>query len=89
MYKRSQIHFFFFPFWLSIAPLMKPISLKCIGQRSHCKGIGKRKLTLLRGLSVNTSYNFFANYVPLGKFIRQHLVKTDLSFSEMFEMLTF
>ena len=29
------------------------------------------------------------NYVLLGKFMRQHLVKTELSFSEMFEMSTF
>ena len=30
----------------------------------------------------------FGNYVLLGKFIRQHLVKTELSFSVMFEMST-
>ena len=59
MYKQRQIHFFYFPFWLSIAPLMKPISLKCIDQRSYYKGIGKHKLTSLRGLSINTSCNFF------------------------------
>ena len=39
----------------------------------------------------NESYFEFAvgNYVLLGKFMRQHLVKTELSFSEMFEMSTF
>ena len=59
MYKQRQIHFFYFPFFFLLAPLMKPISLKCIDQRSYYKGIGKHKLTSLRGLSINTSCNFF------------------------------
>ena len=58
--KANQIRFSYFPFSLSIAPLMKPIILKCIGHRSRYKGIGKHKLRPVHGLSVNTPGNFFS-----------------------------
>ena len=64
MYKRKQIYFSYFPFCLSKAPLMKRISLKCIGHRSRYKGIGKRKLRPVYGLSVNTLCNFFPTEHP-------------------------
>ena len=59
MYKRNQIHFSYFHFWFSLALLKQLISLKYIGHGSRYKGIGKRKLRLLHGLSVNTPCNFF------------------------------
>ena len=64
MYKRNQIHFFYFPFWLSVTLLMKPISLKCIGHGSRYKGIDKCKLKPVYGLSLNTLYNFFPTEYP-------------------------
>ena len=64
MYKRNQIHFSYFPFWLSIALLTKPISLKCIGHGSRYKTIGRRKLRPVHALSVNTPCNFFPTEHP-------------------------
>ena len=64
MYRRNQIYFPYFPLWLSIDPRMKPIRLKSIGHGSRCKGIGKRKLRLVHGLSVNTPCNFFPTEHP-------------------------
>ena len=54
MYKQNQIHFFHFPFWISIASVMKLISLKCIGHGSRYKGIDKCKLRPVYDLSVKT-----------------------------------
>ena len=62
--KRNLIHFSYFPFWLSIAPLMKPISLKYIGHGSCDNGFGRRKLRLVHDLSVNTPCNFFPTKHP-------------------------
>ena len=58
-YKRNQIDFFYFFLLLSIAPLMKAIRLKCIGHGCCYKGISKRRLRPVHGLSVSTSCNFF------------------------------
>ena len=44
MYKRNEIDFSYFPFWLLIAPLMKLNSLKCISHGGRYNGIGKGKL---------------------------------------------
>ena len=54
-----------FPFWISIAPLMTTISLKCFGHGSRYKDIGKPKLRPVHdGLPVNTSCSFFPTEHP-------------------------
>ena len=58
VYKRNQIYIPHFPFWLSVAPLIKPITLKCLGHGICDKGIVTRKLRPVHDLYIARQLTF-------------------------------